>query len=93
MIDDGINSPSPFDTLVLAILYYLLIHALEALVCIFFCEKRNHPVASSCRSIRISCAKATVPLILDRNKDAVGLVQNREHLDEDRTSVEAQESP
>lgn len=93
MIDHDINSPSPFDTLVLAILCCLLVHALEALVCISSCGKRNHLAASSCHLIRISCAKATVPTILDRNKDAVDLVQNKEYLDEDRTSAGAQESP
>lgn len=93
MIDHDMNLPFPFDILVLATLYCLLVHVPEALVCIPSCGRHSHPAANSCLSIRVSCAKATVSSILDRNKDAVGLARNRECLDENRTSAEARESP
>lgn len=88
-----VNSLFPFDTLVLAILYYLSAHVLKASACIFFCEKCSRLAARSCHPIRISCAKATVPSILDHNKDADDLARNKEYLGEDRTLEEARGSP
>lgn len=92
-INRNINSPFPFDIPALAKLYCPLVRAPEASVCIFSCEKHSHLEARSCRPIRISCGKATVPSIRDRNKDAGGLVQNIEYLDEDRTLKKVRESP
>lgn len=87
-----INSPFPFDTLVLATLCCLLVHALKGSVYISSYGRHSHPAASSYHSIRISCVRAIDLLILDRNKDAADLAQNREYLDEDRTLAEARES-
>lgn len=92
-INRDTNSPFPFDTPAPAKLYCPLVRAPEASVYISSCEKRSRLAARSCRPIRISCGKATVPSIRDRNKDAGGLARNIEYLGEDRTLKEVRESP